>query len=56
MVIIKYFVPAEAVTIWSYSLISIAVSLVVGIPASMIYRKIKGDTSVPAPYTTIYKN
>ena len=56
MVGIKYFVPAEAVSIWSYSLISIAVSLAVGIPASMIYRKVKGDTSVPAQYTTIYKN
>ncbi len=56
MVVIKYFVPAEAVSIWSYSLISIAVSLAAGIPASMIYRKIKGDTSVPAPDTTIYKN
>lgn len=56
MVVIKYFVPAEAVSIWSYSLISIAVSLMVGIPSSMIYRKIKGDTSVPAPDTTIYKN
>ena len=56
MVVIKYFVPAKAVSIWSYSLISIAVSLAAGIPASMIYRKIKGDTSVPAPDTTIYKN
>ncbi|MDE6938450.1 MAG: sodium:solute symporter, partial [Lachnospiraceae bacterium] len=56
MVVIKYFVPAKAVSIWSYSLISIAVSLMVGIPSSMIYRKIKGDTSVPAPDTTIYKN
>ena len=56
MVGIKYFVPAEAVSIWSYSLISIAVSLAVGIPASIISRKVKGDTSVPAPYTTIYKN
>lgn len=56
MVGIKYFVPAEAVSIWSYSLISIAVSLAVGIPASLVYRKIKGDTSVPAPNTTIYKN
>ncbi|MCI9614787.1 MAG: sodium:solute symporter [Dorea sp.] len=56
MVVIKYFVPAKAVSIWSYSLISIAVSLAAGIPSSMIYRKIKGDTSVPAPDTTIYKN
>lgn len=52
----KYFVPAESVTIWSYSLISIAVSLVVGIPASLIWRKVKGDTSVPAPNTTVFKN
>ena len=54
MVGIKYFVPAEDVTIWSYSIISIAVSLIVGIPASMIWRKVKGDTSEPAKYTTIY--
>ena len=56
MVYIKYFVPADHVTIWSYSIISIAVSLVVGIPASIIYIKVKGDTSVPAANTTIYKN
>ena len=54
MVGIKYFVPAEAVSIWSYSIISIAVSLAVGIPASIIWRKVKKDTSVPAPHTTIY--
>ncbi len=56
MVCVKYFVPAEDVTIWSYSIISIAVSLVVGIPASLIWRKVKKDTSVPAPHTTIYKD
>lgn len=55
MIYIKYFVPAEAVSIWSYSIISIVVSLVVGIPASLIWRKIKGDTSEPEPHTTIYK-
>ena len=54
MVGIKYFVPTQAVSIWSYSIISIAVSLAVGIPASIIWRKIKGDTSMPAPDTTIY--
>lgn len=54
MVYVKYFVPADHVTIWSYSIISIVVSLVVGIPASMIWRKVKGDTSVPAANTTIY--
>ncbi len=56
MIGIKYFVPAESVSIWSYSLISIAVSLVVGIPASMIWRSVKGDNSKPAPNTTIYKD
>ncbi|MEY8392310.1 sodium:solute symporter [Lachnospiraceae bacterium 45-W7] len=56
MVYIKYFVPAEAVSIWSYSIISIAVSLVVGLLASFAYRKIKGDDTVPAPNTTIYKS
>lgn len=55
MVYIKYFVPAEAVSIWSYSIISIAVSLVVGIPASLLWRKLKGDDTVPAANTTIYK-
>jgi SSS family solute:Na+ symporter len=54
MVYVKYFVPADHVTIWSYSIISIVVSLVIGIPASMIWRKVKGDTSVPAANTTIY--
>lgn len=56
MVYIKYFVPAAEVSIWSYSLISIAVSLVVGIPASMIWSKVKGVKNVPDPHTTIYKS
>ena len=55
MIYVKYGVPAGEVSIWSYSLISIAVSLLVGIPASWIWRKIKGDTSVPDANTTIYK-
>lgn len=55
MIVVKYVIPAEAVSIWSYSIISIAVSLVVGIPASLIWRKITGDVSEPAPHTTIYK-
>ncbi len=38
---IKYFVPADHVSIWSYSIISIVVSLVIGIPASIIWRKAK---------------
>ncbi len=56
MVGIKYFAPAGSVSLWSYSLISIAVSLAVGVPASIISRKIKGDNSAPAPNTTIYRN
>lgn len=54
MIGIKYFVPATSVSIWSYSIISIVVSLVVGIPASLIWRKVKGDNTAPAPNTTIY--
>lgn len=55
MVGIKYFVPADAVSIWSYSIISIVVSLVVGIPASLIWTKIKGDYKEPPANTTIFK-
>lgn len=55
MVGIKYLAPAGSVSIWSYSLISISISLVVGIPASLIWRKINGDHSVPAINTTIFK-
>ena len=55
MVGIKYFAPSGSVSIWPYSLISIAVSLAVGIPASLIWRNIKKDTSVPESNTTIYK-
>lgn len=56
MVGIKYFVPAESVSIWSYSLISIAVSLVVGIPASLIWSKVKGVSIAPPSGTTVFKN
>lgn len=54
MIGIKYFAPADAVSIWSYSLISIAVSLAVGIPASWISRRVTGDASRPVPETTVY--
>ncbi|MGX7349351.1 sodium:solute symporter [Dolosicoccus paucivorans] len=51
MIVIKYFLPAEAVSIWSYSLISIAVSMVVGYLVSMIMP----DAASQAPkYTTVY--
>lgn len=52
MIFVKY--GMQDVSIWSYSLISMAVSLVVGIPVSYIHRKAKGITEMPAPHTTIY--
>lgn len=54
MVGVKYFTVPGAVSIWSYSIISIAVSLVVGIPASLCWRKLRGDVSIPGANTTIY--
>lgn len=54
MVGIKYLAPAGSVSIWSYSIISIVVSLLVGIPASIISRNMSGDHSAPAKNTTIY--
>lgn len=58
MIFVKYGLPAAApdvhISIWSYSIISIVVSIVVGVPASAIWRKISGDQSSPAPNTTIY--
>lgn len=56
MVGIKYLAPAGSVSIWSYSIISIAISLAVGIPVSIITRKMDGDTSVPAADATVYHN
>lgn len=53
IIIIKYNVPS--VTSWSYSLISITVSLVVGLPASMIYSKVKGETKVDEKTTVFCK-
>lgn len=54
MIVIKYTMPE--VSIWSYSLISIGISLVVGIPVSYISRKVKGDTSTPVESSTVYNN
>lgn len=54
MVTIKYTIPE--VSIWAYSIISIALSLVIGIPASYISRKLTNDTSKPVEYSTIYRN
>lgn len=55
MIGIKYFVPASAVSIWSYSIISITVSLIVGIPASMIWSAAAGKKAAPPADTTIYR-
>ena len=51
MIAIKYMTPPGAVSIWSYSIISIAVSLVVGIPVSLATKK-SGEE--PPEHTTIY--
>lgn len=56
MAYIKYFVPATEVSFWSYSIISIAVSLIVGIPASYLWTKITGKKEVAPAGTTIYKS
>ena len=56
MIWIVYGLPAGTVSIWANSIIALAVSLVVGMPASIIYTKVTGKVSTPAPYTTIYKD
>ncbi len=54
---VKYFnLFGTDVSIWSYSIITIAVSLIVGIPVSYISRKITGDNSIPPTHSTIYKS
>lgn len=52
MIIVKYKMPE--VSIWSYSIISVSVSLIVGIPVSYITRKLSNDVSVPNMDATIY--
>lgn len=52
MIIVKYTMPE--VSIWSYSIISIASSLIAGIPASIISRKIKGDKQEVKIEATIF--
>lgn len=51
MIAIKY--GGADVSIWSYSLISIAVCLLVGLPVSWIYNKATGR-KYPAPRFTVY--
>lgn len=54
MIYIKYFVDAAKVSFWSYSIISILVSLVVGVIASKAYNKAKGIKEEPVVNSTIY--
>lgn len=49
---VKYTQPQ--VSIWSYSLITISISVVVGVIVSYINRKMTGNDSVPDETTTIY--
>ncbi len=56
MIYIKYFVDPAKISFWSYSIISILVSLVVGLLGSVIYNKIKGVKNLAPENTTIYKN
>lgn len=56
MIFIKYGPFSADVSIWVYSIISIAVSLIVGLPASMIWTVVTGKKEEPAPHTTIYKD
>lgn len=53
---LKYFTAPGTVSIWSYSIIAIAISLAVGIPASFISQKITKKKVLPPPATTIYKD
>lgn len=55
MIWIVYFLPKGTVSIWANSIIALAVSLVVGIPASYIWRAVKHDKTLPPPDTTVYK-
>ena len=54
MIYIKYFVDPAKISFWSYSIISIVVSLIVGLIASVIYNKIKGKETIVPKNTTIY--
>ncbi|MDD7305060.1 MAG: sodium:solute symporter [Peptoniphilaceae bacterium] len=54
MIYIKYFVDPSKVSFWSYSIISIAISVLVGLLASVIWSKIKGVSIEPPKNTTIY--
>lgn len=54
LVFIKYFLPPGTVTFWSYSIISIILSLVVGVPASMLWSRLTGKKYQVPQHTTVY--
>lgn len=54
IIIVKYSIPE--VSIWSYSIITIALSLIVGIPVSYLHRKATGNFEQPPVNSTIYHN
>ena len=54
LVFIKYFLPPGTVTFWSYSIISIIVSLVVGVPASILWSRLTGKKYQVPEHTTVY--
>ena len=53
IIFVKYNMPD--VSIWSYSIITIGISLIVGIPVSYVSRKLKNDNTVPNRDTVIYE-
>ncbi len=53
IIFVKYNMPE--VSIWSYSIITIGISLIVGIPVSYVSRKLKNDNTVPNRDTVIYE-
>ena len=50
MIVIKY--QFTDISIWSYSMISIAISLLVGLPCSWLYTKFTHKVLEVLPYTT----
>ena len=54
IIIVKYTIPE--VSIWSYSIITIALSLIVGIPVSYLHRKATKNQTQPPADATIYHN
>ena len=56
MICIRYVFNLSGISIWANSLISISVSLIVGIPASILWAKSHGGAAPVPKNTTIYKD